>query len=247
MIKFHVIVRARNCEKYIQPCVNGLLYQKYKNWDAYISLDSPEDKTAQMLRIYKDFRIKYGINDKPLGLTHNLVHAVREAEKSNFNDWDGEDVIVIVDGDDFIHGGALRSIAKIYHKHCKTLLTYGSYIKLSKGRKTKISRPYPGNVDVRNYKWRASHLKTFKVKLWKYFIRHYKNHLKDSRGVYYPAASDVAIMIPMMELAGWERCRHCSKLIYYWRDNTNHKTKRDLQKKCEKMIRAKRPLKKIDI
>ena len=171
------------------------------------------------------------VNKKRLGLSKNMYVGISKTATA-FRP-KNEDVFCILDADDWLSKDALETVAAVYKKHPETLVTYGSYIKESIGRKTKISRPYPKLATVRRYPWRASHLKTMRWKVLKnisktWFV--YKNE-------WLPAASDVALMLPILELAGLHRCRHISKAIYHWRDNTEFKTNRKLQKKCEKIIR----------
>ena len=55
------------------------------------------------------------------------------------------------------------------------------------------------NNGFRKDKWRASHLRTFKYKLWKKLNQ---EDLKDEDGVYYTMTYDQAIMLPLLEMAG---------------------------------------------
>ena len=75
-------------------------------------------------------------------------------------------------------------------------------------------------------------------------------HIDDSwfmhRGKYLRAASDLALMFPCIEIAGFDRTKFVSKMIYMWRDNTPSKTSRSLQKKCEAVIRRMPKLKRIE-
>ena len=152
-----------------------------------------------------------------------------------------EDVICIVDADDTIDPHALEIINKHYErKHC--LVTHGSYIKSSKGRKTRVSKPNAFGVKVRRSRWRSSHLKSFKFKLWQHFP---KKYLQDDEGNWGQAASDLGLMFTIIELAGLENVRHISKPIYFWKDNTKFKTSGNKQKKWERIFRAKKILSPI--
>jgi glycosyltransferase involved in cell wall biosynthesis len=236
MIAFEVIMRARNAEDYIVKAIKSLLWQDYQHWHCTIALDCSTDNTLERILAFLvpfgKFTLKWQFNH--VGLVKNMVDAIEFAQPQKTT------VLAVLDGDDWLRRDALSIVAKKYSKHPDTLLTYGSYIKESKGARTKTSRPYPPDAIVRNYRWQASHLKTFKSALWdKLPIEHLKHN-----GSWLPAASDVAIMLPMMEIAGLDRCRHVHQTIYHYRDHTPQTCNRNLQRKCEAIIRAKPPLKR---
>jgi len=239
----HAIIRGRNCQKYIATCLRSIAAQKYTDWHAHISLDDPTDKSEDaaksiIQRLGISSRCTLKTNKRHQGLSKNLYRTLQTCGANS------NDICAIVDADDFIHKGTFRYINKLYERKPSILLTYGSYIKLSKGRRTRISRVYKKEAQVRKAKWHASHLKTFKFKLFRELPEEY---VKDEKGEWLPAASDLAIMMGLIEMAGLDQCKYVEKLCYYWRDDTPYKTDRKLQLKCEKIIRAKKPLKRIDV
>jgi glycosyltransferase involved in cell wall biosynthesis len=85
---------------------------------------------------------------------------------------DDEDVIVLIDGDDRLaNENVLQTLADTYNKE-NCWMTYGSYATVNSHKADDICTPYPESVVKRNrfrhVKWRASHLKTFKYKLWRH-------------------------------------------------------------------------------
>jgi len=236
---FHVLIRARNAEKYIGKCLRRLIKQSHTDWTALVALDATTDNTAKVVESYHDERIRCMVSPKHLGVAQNMLtglHAMRFLFQSD------EDVAAIYDGDDWLDNDALHKVARTYRKYPDTLVTYGSYVKYSKGRKSKVSKPYPDGADVVTHTWRGSHLKTFKL--------HLVDHLKetmflDNEGKWLQGASDLALMIPIMQLAGLDRCHHISKPIYFYRDNARGKTDRKLQKQCEKIVRGKPRLERL--
>ena len=58
--KISIIIPARNEEKYIEECLDGLLRQTYQNFEIIVIDDGSSDRTAQLLQRYgmKDARIK---------------------------------------------------------------------------------------------------------------------------------------------------------------------------------------------
>lgn len=241
-MKIIVVIRGRNCKKYLGKCLRSLIAQTYGKWEAFVVLDDPTDGSERVLEKYMnmDSRIHKHINPDRLGLGRNMYFAITEAARQLKPD--DKDVFAIVDADDWLSKAAFIRVARA-HKKEGTLITYGSYMKRSVGRRTRISKEYPSNAKVRKAKWHGSHLKTFKWAL----LKHIKEKWFQHKEHWLPAASDLALMIPMMEMAGLNRCVFISPLIYYWRDNTKHNTKRITQKKYEAVVRKKKKEKRLKI
>ena len=238
-------IRGRNCSRYIGRCLKSLIGQSYTDWKALVVLDAPTDNSEAVARqiANRSENIKIVVQPKRFGLGYNMKYAIDKAIIEFGASPD--DIIAVVDADDWLLPKAFRKVVKTYEKHEGCLLTYGSYVKQSKGRRTKVSRKYADGCSVRREPWHASHLKTFKAKLYEKLND--DSVFKDSKGKWLDAASDLALMFPLIELAGLHRCRHIAKAIYMWRDSTPQKTKRALQLECEKIVRAKLPLKMAKI
>lgn len=237
-VKFRVVIRGRNCQVYLRDCLDSLIKQTYSTWKATIVLDAPQDGSLQIAQKYarRDRRISVHVNKKHIGVAANVWKGIF---LTNAND---EDVIAILDADDELYINALEIVAKEFAKNPKLLATYGSYWRFDMKKRTKTSRPYKKNKPVRKQTWHGSHLKTFKFKLMKHVP---KECLKDSKGEWYQAASDLALMIPILELAGLDRAKHISRCIYKWR-RTPYKTRGHLQLRNKREIRKKKPLKRVE-
>jgi glycosyltransferase involved in cell wall biosynthesis len=182
-----------------------------------------------------DSRINVYINKNHKGLAANMWRGMKLANP------EPEDVIAWLDADDELFEGALKIVAKKYEKKPDLLVTHGSYWRMDLKRRTKMSRPY--KKSFRKESWRGSHLKTFKYKLMEHFPKEY---LKDKKGKWYQAASDVALMIPIFELAGLDRVKFIRKYTYKWR-MTNNKTRAKLQLRNKREIMAKKPLERVEL
>ena len=154
-----------------------------------------------------------------------------------------EDIICILDADDIIKKNALRIVGKAYKKNPNCLLTYGSFVKKTDGKRTSAKGPYPPSAHPRKARWRASHFKTFKYKLFKNLPKTEFFH----KGEWIEAASDLALMIPLMEMAGLSRTKYISDIIYIWRDNYKFSTNKKAQRKSKAIIMSKEPLRRISI
>lgn len=232
-MKFRIVIRGRNCEKYLEKCIKSLRKQK-EEWRGVLILDNPKDNSyelAERLIYGRDLPIDIYLQSERMGLGYNLWFGITHCKAQD------EDIVCILDADDYLHKSALRTVRKTYDKGC--LVTYGSYVKLSKGRRTKVSKAYKVNVEPRKSKWHGSHLKTFKFKLWKHFPKEYLQY----KGKWAEAASDRGLMYALLELAGMKNCSFVKKITYYWKDRYRNSTNVKKQKKWDAIFRAKKPLK----
>jgi cellulose synthase/poly-beta-1,6-N-acetylglucosamine synthase-like glycosyltransferase len=242
MIRFQVIIRGYNCKKYLADCLESLIAQVYTNWKATLILDHPKDGSVKVAYKYasKDPRITLYVNKKRKGLACNMWRGMKYAKA------DDEDVFAWLDADDELPKLALKMVAHEYEKREELLVTHGSYKHLGKRGRTRMSRAYRKGTPIREQKWRGSHLKTFKAKMFKHFKKRY---LKDKNKKWYMASSDVALMIPILEMAGLKRIKFIKKITYKWRPtpDTIYKDKegKALQLKNKKEILKKKPLKRV--
>ena len=236
---FRVIIRGWNCEKYLGKCLRSLIKQSCPDWKATVILDAPEDGSVKLAKAYskKEPRISVFVNKTRVGVAANILTGITKAGP------DDEDIVIIYDSDDELTHDALETVLHYYNKDSKLLLTYGSYLRTDKHRRTKTSKAYKHGRPVRKQRWHASHLKSFKYKLFK----HYKSGwLKDDNGNWFQGASDVALMLPLIEMAGFDRTKHIHKIIYKW-NYTKHKTRGHVQKRNKDMIYKRKPVERVEV
>lgn len=99
-----IIVPAYNAEKYIKKCLDSLIKQTYKDIEIIVINDGSTDKTEEIVKNYKDKRIKYFKNkNQGIGKTRNFGI---EKAKGNY--------IMFIDSDDYIEKRACEvMISKI--------------------------------------------------------------------------------------------------------------------------------------
>jgi glycosyltransferase involved in cell wall biosynthesis len=163
----------------------------------------------------------------------------------NLND---DDIIVRLDGDDwFATKDVLKILNENYKKYnCK--LTYGSYCEHPSGNIGKFAKQIPEDIiksnSFRQFEWSSSHLVSFKYDLWK---RIDKKDLLDSDGEFYKMTCDLAIMFPMLEMAG-ENSKYIKDILYVYNNSNplnDHKINNQYQLKLEQEIRNGRKYNKI--
>ena len=239
---FNIVVPVFNSEKYIEKCLNSILKQSYKRFQVKVvddcSSDSSYDIASFICKENKNFKIFR--NPRRIGALNNIYNLFNDKIKEPSRTID-----LVIDGDDYLYSGDVFNI--IREKYIKTncLITYGSHIS-SKGVQGK---KYPRLIRefnlYRKYFWYASHLKTFRHDLW--LAINHKDFINKNQE-YFSVASDLAIMFPMLEMAG-NRQEFVREILYVYNDNnpiSDHNIRRKEQILAAKEIRQKRIYKKMN-
>jgi len=244
-IKYKIIVPFYNAGPWIGKCVDSIKRQRYDNFECVLIDDMSDDSSLVAARtvINGDPRFRIITNKEKHYALENIAMGIETSNKIN-----DEDVIIVLDGDDwFISSLSLSKLNEEYaNKDC--WMTYGSYMFHPWAVRGPEPSEYPKEVIEKNSfrgdQWRASHLRTFKYKLWKN-IDH--KDLKDSGGKYYTMAYDQALMLPMLEMAG-HKSRYIWDLLHtYNKENpiSVDKIKAEQQLATAQEIRRKEPYKRL--
>tara|TARA_R110000851_G_scaffold58710_1_gene136176 strand:+ start:3309 stop:4061 length:753 start_codon:yes stop_codon:yes gene_type:complete len=237
--KFNIIVPFYNVEKWVSYCVNSVANQSYSNYECYLIDDMSTDNTVNII--------------ESLVADDNKFHVIRNQEKKyalkNIHDTldqtdpNDNDIIVILDGDDWLAGdNVLEKLNNVYNLE-KCWMTYGSYIEYPhrvRGKfASKISDHIIENKLYRESEWMASHLRTFRYKLWDKINT--DDFIFSKSGKHVKAAWDLAFVYPMLEMAG-NRAHYVKDILYVYNranplneDKINH----NIQLSEENEIRQK--------
>lgn len=217
-----LLVPFHNVEKYLEECIDSIFGQEYENF-IVIFLDdcSSDGSLAKIPDIPNCFTISA---NRRLYALENLYSCL-----TSFNLAD-EDIVVIVDGDDFLrHNQVLKRLNRIYKQHhCE--VSYGQYCSTDNQRGH--CRPYSRNEfeNLRSLDWRASHLKSFKYSLFKRLasLDPQMDCFRDDDGSFFKMTYDVALMTPLMEVAGYEKVYFNPDILYVYRRHENNDAVQDL-------------------
>jgi glycosyltransferase involved in cell wall biosynthesis len=206
---FTIITPVFNAEKFISGCVNSILNQNYDNFRLIIIDDNSSDSTADFLRTISDPRCQTIFNTVRLGALNNIINAINITSDIDY------DIIVTVDGDDQLSDEAVLSYLNEEYNNRDCWMTYGTFIPIS-GK----YGPYGNRIpDISKYRrggeWLASHLRTFRRKLW---TRISDKDLRDDSGAYFQTAWDAAFMFPMLEMAGNKKAAFIDRIMYVYND-----------------------------
>jgi len=240
--RFVFIIPFRNVKPFIADCYNSILIQKYQNWIAIFCDDASTDESIS--DIPKDERFIIKRNNNRITALPNIHYGIVD---SNLNE---EDIICILDGDDLLIRDNVLDILNVLYND-DTLLTYGQYI--WPNGQIGHCKPYTESefINLRNGGYWASHMRTFKYKLYKELVRQDTELLcfKNNKGEFYTITYDVAIMTPLMEIAGFNRIKFNKEPIYYYRihEQNDHYIDPVLQKDVADEIFAKKKFKEYEI
>ena len=211
-----------------------MLEQDYKNYSIFYIDDHSSDLTREKVSGYKDKRIKTYFNSFNKGKMQNVVDVNK--------DLDGDTIIIILDGDDWLYGNDVLSYLDSVYSNSDTWMTNGSYIIEPSGEVVtpRLDQEYWSGA-IRQKSWQFSHLGTFRKKLFdKIKLKHFMN----KQGRYWATTSDQAIMWPLAEMAGPEHHLSIDKVLYtYNRLNpmSDDRVNRQDQLATELQIRNMKP------
>jgi glycosyltransferase involved in cell wall biosynthesis len=225
MTAFRIVVPAFRAGPWIARTVRSIRRQRHTRFTCLVLDDaSPDDTYERAVRAAAgDARIRVERTPERRGAMANWVAGIAAVLE------DDDDVIVNVDGDDWLaHDRVLERLSGVYADP-EVWLTYGSHrrwkdkllhrlgLKVRRG----IARPYPDAVlqarDFREHEFVATHLRTFRGFLWKAIQ---DEDLREASGRYVQTACDLAFMFPMLEMAGAEHVCYLHEMLYVY-NNSN--------------------------
>lgn len=245
-IEWELIIPTYNNERWCIKNIESLVNQTYPHWHATIIIDCATDKTEERLRAYitehgLEDRITIVVNPENRGALANIYYAATLCPPHK--------VVGLLDGDDWLaHDHVLEYLSEIYATK-DIWMTYGQF-ELWPENRIGHCRPYSHTI-IKDNKFRdlygtlPSHFRTFYA--WLFQLIDKKDLLYE--GNFYRVTWDLAMMFPMIEMAGkHHQCITDVLYIYNIQNPLNDfKLHTALQAKLERYIRTKpkyKPLKK---
>jgi glycosyltransferase involved in cell wall biosynthesis len=199
-----------NVENYIEKCLKSVMSQNLNNFKMYLIDDVSTDTTVDKINslIEGDNRFILIQNSEKKFKLKNLDDLLM-----NENLFDDEDIIIELDGDDWLENDNVLSLINGKYNNNKNLwITNGSFV-YSDGRFGFSSKV---NTDtVRTDTFLFSHLRTWKVHLWRNIEQ--KSFL-DENGGYFKSAGDAAYSFPMVEMAGEKHYEYIPNILYVYNE-----------------------------
>jgi len=213
--KFVIVTASYNNIDFVSKYLNSIFSQKCDERKFTFRViyydDCSSDKTGEVVETYKQ---KFKLGDKFCIVRNSVKVGAHENIYNAIHSCDDDEIILIVDGDDWLaRDDVLEILCRVY-SDLDVWITYGQYKKYPDGKIGACSE-IPKEVikanSFRSYKWVSSHLRTFYAWLYK---RIKVEDLK-YQGKFVPFGGDLAIMFPMLEMAG-EHSKFIPEVLYVY-------------------------------
>ena len=220
-VRFKIVIPCYNNSSWISKTLDSVVSQKYEKYDVCIVDDCSSDSTGR--KIIEEYCKKYNsvfskwqfvFNKQRKNSLFNIVNGI------NIMECKDEDVIVNIDGDDWLYDENVLGKVNNVYKTKEIYMTYGQYTFYPKGGKGHC-KAIPDTVkrknNYRTYEWNLSHLRTYKYLLFKNING--KDFLDES-GKYYIMAGDLALMFPIAEMSGG-KFHFIDEILYVYNRSTS--------------------------
>ena len=107
-MKISVVTASYNYQDYIKEAVQSVLDQTYKDWELIIVDDCSTDNSVEVIKSFKDERIKLFINEKNLGLKETVKRGIENAT----GEW-----VVFLESDDILTPDYIEKKVEIAKKY----------------------------------------------------------------------------------------------------------------------------------
>lgn len=248
---FVFIIPSYNNIKWYKNNLHSIFEQEktYTNWRVIYIDDCSKDGTGSaVLNYVKECGFEHKVtvqhNEINRGALANIYYAVHSCQD--------DEIVVLVDGDDWLNQRCpvLKILNDAYQDE-NVWMTYGQYTEYP-SKVLGLCAKLPWEVIEwnahRKYRWVTSHLRTFYAGLFKRINKEDLLYEDD----FYPMTWDLAIMFPMLEMAG-HHIKFITDILYIYNlDNPLNDWRKDyrLVVKLHNLIRQQQPyepLKELDL
>jgi len=188
MSDIYVISTGRNASNFIINCIESVKSQTMVPKSHIVIDDISDDDTQEHLNKYIEHEgIEVKINEERKYRLKNLYDSII--------DKDPEDIICIVDSDDWLaRKDALKKVKETYDSDSKLEYVYTNYRRSHETTKGHGQAPPSNDWDPYKDDWISSHMSTFKVKALKNIPI---ANFFDWNGNWFRMATDFAYVLPM--------------------------------------------------
>lgn len=232
-----VVIASYKNSQWYERNLASVIAQDYENFRVIYVDDCSPDSTGDLVESFikkynQQDRIKLIKNTVRIGAMENLYNSIHSCED--------DEIIITLDGDDWLaHSGVLRKINEVY-SDSEILMSYGQYRSWPDngiGCSRQIPEAIINNNSYRGYGWCSSHLRSFYAHLFKKIKR--EDFIIN--GKFFSMAWDLAMMFPMLEMAG-HKAKFISDVLYIYNvanPINDSKVNLQLQQNLEHIIRSK--------
>jgi glycosyltransferase involved in cell wall biosynthesis len=212
-LHFAIIIPSYNNENICIWNLESCVRQNYPYFTVFYVNDCSTDHTLERVSAYVESQ---KLEDKCVIINNQVRKGALANVYSVISLLDPHMVVVLVDGDDrLMHNNVLNRLAQVYADK-NIWMTYGSF-ETYPNPGGNINAPIPAaiiaNHTLRRAPWVTSHLRTFYAKL---FLRIRKKDLLYTTGKFFPTTWDMAIMLPMIEMASPNHFKYMAEKLYLY-------------------------------
>ncbi len=233
-----IVIPSYNNAQWYKANLDSVCFQRYNNYRIIYIDDCSTDNTARLVKTYIN---EHHLHDK----VTLLCNQRRKGAMANhyLAAWtcNDDEIIVHVDGDDWLKDNNVLKKINAAYQDPFVWLTYGQFERYP-SRKVGFCKTMPpaiikGNM-FREYDWITSHVRTFYAGLFKQIRLHDLLY----EGDFFDVTCDLAMMMPLLELAG-THIRNIEDILYVYNEATtgnDYKTKLLRQLHCDRVIRSRK-------
>ncbi|MCX5921946.1 MAG: glycosyltransferase family A protein [Candidatus Dependentiae bacterium] len=228
-----IVIASYNNKDWYQGNLDSVFSQSYKNYHVVYVDDCSADGTGELVKHYieekqQQDRVTLICNKNRIGALanyYNIIHMCNDG-----------DIIVQLDGDDRLADETVLATVNKAYADSSTWLAYSQF---TRWPKMLIGWNKPHVKDTKgNRGLSPSHLHTFYAKLFKKIKREDLMY----EGDFFQMTWDMAIMLPMVEMASEEHVGFMPEVLYIYNDDNpinDHRVDKTLQSTLDKFIRTK--------
>lgn len=224
-----VLVTCFNCEHLIEKTIKSIRSQTYTKFKCFITDDLSTDNSVAVIKdlIKSDERFTLIVNKEKLSQCGNYDLICRNTERIK-----NDDICVEIDGDgdSLIDENVFNKVIEAYSDN-KTWITNGSFKFISGANG--FSAEIKDFDNLRNLPFTASHLRTWKVFLWRALKQ---EDLKDENGNWIKVGGDLFFFLPMLEMAGKYFYQFFSDITYIYNDLNPLNDSKLYMKEVDRMV-----------
>jgi len=221
-IELKIIAFVPYCDvykKFILKCLSVIHDQVYSNYDVVVVNDGSND-TEEISNYIKD-KNNYHLlhceaNGGPAASKWAFLHYIQ----TNVARYTLNDIIIIIDGDDYLSSNGVFSLINNVYQQNKCWMTYGNAVgKFCENNNISIPDEW---TNIRTERWIYNHPRTFKLALALTF----KEDDFKMDGAWLTKGTDRPLVYNSIEMAGRSRCKFIDSILYNYieHDQNSYKT-----------------------
>lgn len=209
--QFIVVSCERNSGEFAIKCLDSVYSQKYqRDKVTHVFIDDASDdgtheKIVRWLETHLDHNVRYIRNSVRRGGTFNTVFGMKTAPDSA--------IVIELNGDDWLPDNRVLDFFNTVYADDATWMTYNT-LRINNGPPVAWARKFSRRIVENNFfrdqrEWGASHLHTFRKKLFDHIDA--QTFIDPETGDYWECADDQALYLSLLELAG-SHSRHIYRI-----------------------------------